>query len=99
MTQPFHPIFGPPEPNSTDPVLSPATLHSLHQVFQQMDGDGDGRLNVDDVWEALMAAGEKVELDEAEAMVAAIDSTSKQAGKKSQVRAINRADFIRVTTR
>lgn len=60
-----------------------------------MDGDGDGRLNSEDVWEALMAAGEKVEVYEAEAMVAAIDSSTKQ-GKK--VRAINKTDFIRVMT-
>ena len=60
-----------------------------------MDGDGDGRLNSEDVWEALMAAGGQVSVDEAEAMVASIDSSTKQ-GKRA--RAINRKDFIRVMT-
>ena len=63
-----------------------------------MDGDNDGRLNSEDVWEALMAAGQTVEVDEAEAMVAAIDSTNK-LGKKNQVKAINKHDFVRIMTR
>jgi len=95
MTLPFHPTFDPPQPHCTEAVLSAATVRTLHAAFRAMDGDGDGRLNSEDVWEALMAVGEKVEADEAEAMVAAIDSTAKQ-GKR--VRAINKKDFFRVMT-
>ena len=95
MTLPFHPTFDQPQPHSTESVLSPATVRTLHAAFRSMDGDGDGRLNSEDVWEALMAVAEKVEVDEAEAMVAAIDTTTKH-GKK--VRAISKKDFIRVMT-
>ena len=95
MTLPFHPTFAPPQPHSTEPALSPAMAGTLHAAFRCMDGDGDGRLNSEDVWETLMAVGEKVEVDEAEAMVAAIDTNSKP-GKR--VKAINTRDFIRVMT-
>ena len=97
MTQPFSPISDPPQPHSTEFVLSAATRQTLQAAFRAMDGDGDGRLNSEDVWEALMAVGERVEVDEAEAIVAAIDTTNKQ-GKKSQNKAITKRDFIRVMT-
>ena len=93
ITLPFHPTFDPPQPHSTEFALSAATNHALQSAFRSMDGDGDGRLNSEDVWEALMAVGEKVAVDEAEAIVAAIGSTTKQ-GKKA--RAINKKDFMRV---
>ena len=60
-----------------------------------MDGDGDGRLNSEDVWEALTAVGVKVEVDEAEAMVAAIDTNSKPSKKTKD---ISNKYFIRVMT-
>ena len=70
-------------------------MQSLEAAFRAMDGDGDGRLNSEDVWEALMAAGEQVSVEDAEAMCAAIDSSTKQ-GKRTK--AIGRKDFIRVMT-